>query len=281
MKKKYVNVKFHILEEHYPFFYYFIEDYNIKGMEELLDEIMVCFEIDDWNDEICNEIIEKSLEYIPEISLISQEIIEDKNWNEEVEKNTPIIIVSDRIGIAPEWKKNEISNEIKIIINPKMSFGTGQHSTTKLVCSLMENIVQKGEFWIDAGCGTGILAILAMKLGAEKVFAFDNDEWSVSNSLENFELNDIQSGYKVTQLDMLSTELPKCDGIVANMFVNILDKTPVNFHNALKESKGDLILSGILKYDCDYIIDIYKSNNFELISKASEDEWVALHFRAV
>lgn len=280
MHKKFINVKFSLLEEFFPYFYVVIENYNIEGIEELFDEIIVCFQNDNWNEEVKLELLNSLKEYIPDIIIINEEVIEDKNWNEEIEQNTPIIQINDKIGIAPQWKIEQLSTDIKIIINPKMSFGTGQHSTTKLVCQLLEKNVKSGDFWIDAGTGTGVLAILAKKLGASKVFAFDYDEWSVLNARENFELNDIEGEYVIEQHDVFDISLPNCDGIVANMFLNILDKTVDKFYKALKENKGNLILSGILKYDKDYIIERYCNNNFEHIETLEEDEWVAIHLRA-
>lgn len=280
MNKKFINVKFSLLEEFFPYFYVVIENYNIEGIEELFDEIIVCFQNDNWNEEVKLELLNSLKEYIPDIIIINEEVIEDKNWNEEIEQNTPIIQINDKIGIAPQWKIEQLSTDIKIIINPKMSFGTGQHSTTKLVCQLLEKNVKSGDFWIDAGTGTGVLAILAKKLGASKVFAFDYDEWSVLNARENFELNDIEGEYVIEQHDVFDISLPNCDGIVANMFLNILDKTVDKFYKALKENKGNLILSGILKYDKDYIIERYCNNNFEHIETLEEDEWVAIHLRA-
>jgi ribosomal protein L11 methyltransferase len=280
MNKKFINVKFSLLEEFFPYFYVVIENYNIEGIEELFDEIIVCFQNDNWNEEVKLELLNSLKEYIPDIKIINEEVIEDKNWNEEIEQNTPIIIINNKIGIAPQWKIEQLSTDIKIIINPKMSFGTGQHSTTKLVCQLLEKNVKSGDFWIDAGTGTGVLAILAKKLGASKVFAFDYDEWSVLNARENFELNDIEGEYVIEQHDVFDISLPNCDGIVANMFLNILDKTVDKFYKALKENKGNLILSGILKYDKDYIIERYCNNNFEHIETLEEDEWVAIHLRA-
>ncbi len=280
MHKKFINVKFSLLEEFFPYFYVVIENYNIEGIEELFDEIIVCFQNDNWNEEVKLELLNSLKEYIPDIKIINEEVIEDKNWNEEIEQNTPIIIINNKIGIAPQWKIEQLSTDIKIIINPKMSFGTGQHSTTKLVCQLLEKNVKSGDFWIDAGTGTGVLAILAKKLGASKVFAFDYDEWSVLNARENFELNDIEGEYVIEQHDVFDISLPNCDGIVANMFLNILDKTVDKFYKALKENKGNLILSGILKYDKDYIIERYCNNNFEHIETLEEDEWVAIHLRA-
>ncbi len=280
MLKKFINVKFSLLEEFFPYFYVVIENYNIEGIEELFDEIVVCFQNDNWNDRIKLELLNLLKEYIPNIKIISEEVIEDKNWNAEIEQNTPIIKINDKIGIAPQWKIEQLDTDIKIIINPKMSFGTGQHSTTKLVCQLLGKNVKSGDFWIDAGTGTGILAILAKKLGASKVYAFDYDEWSVLNARENFELNNIDGEYVIEQNNVFDIIMPSCNGIVANMFLNILDKTVEKFYSALKECKGNLILSGILKYDKNYIIDQYCNNNFEHIETLEENEWVAIHLRA-
>ncbi len=280
MKKNYLNVYFSLNEEYYSFFYALIEPYQLLGMEELLDEIVVTFEENYWTKILQDEILSSFSIYIPNLSIKRTEKVKEKNWNEEIEKNTPTINVSKKIGIAPEWKINELDNEIKIIINPKMSFGTGQHSTTKLVAQLMENVVQKGEFWVDAGTGTGVLAILAMKLGASKVFAFDNDDWSVLNAKENFILNDLTHSYTIENIDILNTKLEEANGITANMFVNILDKTYKNFHNSLVNNNGSLIVSGVLIYDKDYIIELYTKNGFDLINILQEDEWVAIHFKA-
>lgn len=280
MEKKFINVKFHLLEENYPYFYVVIENYPIVGIEELYDEIIVCFQKDNWNNSLKEDLLNNLSLYIPEIKIINEEIVEDKNWNEEVEKNTPTIKINERIGIAPEWKVHELDTEIKIIINPKMAFGTGQHSTTKLVCQILEKNVKKGDFWIDAGTGTGILAILAKKLGAQKVLAFDYDEWSVINARENFSLNGIENNYQIEQSDIFDINLPTCDGIVANMFLNILEKTYEKFYNSLKEKNGNLILSGILKYDYNYILDLYSKNGFNHIETLFEEEWVAIHLKA-
>lgn len=278
--KKFINVKFSLLEEFFPYFYVVIENYNIEGIEELFDEIIVCFQIDNWNDNLKFELLTALKEYIPDIKIISEEVIEDRNWNEEIEQNTPIIKINDKIGIAPQWKIEQLDTEIKIIINPKMSFGTGQHSTTKLVCLLLEKNVKVGDFWIDAGTGTGVLAILSKKLGASKVYAFDYDEWSVLNARENFMLNDIGEEYIIEQQDIFEINLPSCDGIVANMFLNILEKTIDKFYSALKDRRGNLILSGILKYDKDFLIEKYCQNYFEHIETLEEEEWVAIHLRA-
>lgn len=280
MKKNYFNVVFKVMEERFPYFYVIIENYDIKGIEERYDELMVCFDEVYWTEDIRSSILEQCLEYIPEIEVVSEELVPDENWMEEWEKSTPVIIVNERIGIAPGWKADELQCDVKLIINPKMSFGTGQHSTTKLVCALMEKAVRSGEFWIDAGTGTGVLAILAMKLGAARVLAFDNDEWSIDNALENFKLNGIEQNFAIEQADILNYQVPKSDGIVANLFVNLLDKSYKNFYESLSDSKGYLILSGILIYDADYVVDIYTKNGFELIEKTTEFEWTALLLKA-
>jgi len=119
MHKKFINVKFSLLEEFFPYFYVVIENYNIEGIEELFDEIIVCFQNDNWNEEVKLELLNSLKEYIPDIKIINEEVIEDKNWNEEIEQNTPIIQINDKIGIAPQWKSNSSRQISKLSLIPK------------------------------------------------------------------------------------------------------------------------------------------------------------------
>ena len=117
------------------------------------------------------------------------QVLDDRNWNAEWEASIEPVVVNDRIVIVPEWRTEEFSQPLRLVITPKMSFGTGHHATTRMMCRLMEQYVQPDSTWIDVGTGTGVLAILAALLGARDVFAFDNDEWSFVNSQENIERN--------------------------------------------------------------------------------------------
>ena len=204
--------------------------------------------------------------------------ITDKNWNEEWEKNIKPVIINERICICPEWRVDEVQSQIKIIINPKMSFGTGSHETTRLMCNLLEKVVKPNSKWIDVGTGTGILSILAIKLGASKVMAFDNNFWAYENSKENVILNNVQREVEVLESDVNTFNYSDVDGIVANLYTYLIIPSFPKFFKSLIKSNGDLLVSGILKYDATEVIDAAKKAGFKLVEQLFENEWVAFHF---
>lgn len=279
MKNNYVNVHLFVRDEDFEIATALIADSPILGIEERYDELVVCYYQEDWTDELQSEIIDTLKTFKDYIEIKEIEIPENKNWNEEIEKQTPPIIVSDRIAITPEWHRDKVNQELTIIINPKMSFGTGQHATTKLVSRLMENLVKPNDYWIDAGTGTGVLAILAAKLGASAVYAFDNDEWSVENAKENAEINNVSDLLTIEMQDIDNLSLPEANGIAANLFLHLVERALPRFFDSLKNTKGDLLISGILIYDKDVVIQKALSCGFELVNTITEDEWIAFHFK--
>ena len=202
--------------------------------------------------------------------------LEDKNWNEEWEKSINTIEISDRIVIKPSFRKfTAKENQIVLEIDPKMSFGTGEHQTTRLVVLLLEKYVRSGQKVFDVGSGTGILAIASVKLGAESALAIDNDEWCHENGLENTEANNCSDKIEVRLAEIENVAETNFDLITANInkpiLLNIVEQL------ALKLSPGGvLILSGILKEDESDILEAYKKHNLELIDKKILDEWLAL-----
>jgi len=278
LRKKFINIHIKILEEDYDPLYAIFYGVSFSGIEERLDEVVATFPIEIWKEKetrIKNAISESVIN----AEIVKEEIIDDKNWNEEWEKHVPAIIVNERIGIAPEWKLSELNTDIKLAINPKMSFGTGEHSSTRLMCILAEKVIKPNSYWIDAGTGTGILAILAIKLGANNVLAFDNNYWSIENAAENININNVQSQIELIEADIDSFDFPSCDGIIANLFFNLLMPSFPEFYKSLKNKKGDLLVSGILIYDKDEIIKAALDAGFEMENKIIEDEWIAFHFR--
>ncbi|MGE5481016.1 MAG: 50S ribosomal protein L11 methyltransferase [Chloroflexota bacterium] len=279
MKKNYVNYYIGLLEEHFETAYALLSDFPFTGIEERYDEIIVTFEETNANDEEIMLVIERLKDFDPEARLNKREIVGDRNWIEEWEKNVEPIRISDKLGIAPGWKLDELDSEIKIIINPKMSFGTGSHATTRLMCRLALECVRPGSFWIDAGTGTGALAIAAIKLGAKGCYAFDNNEWSVENARENFELNGCDDVIELDDADITAMELPPSDGIFANLFIHLVVRSFTLFYNSLKGRGGDLLVSGILVYDRDEVLEAAAQAGFRLEKIISEDEWLAFHFK--
>lgn len=147
---------------------------------------------------------------------------EDKDWNEEWEKNyfQPIII-GDQCVIHSTFHKNIPEAKYDIIINPQMAFGTGHHETTSLMLAQLLETDLKGKKVLDMGCGTSILAIMASKRGADPITAIDIDDWCISNSKDNFLLNNI-TNINVFQGDANSLEGMDFDVIIANINRNIL-----------------------------------------------------------
>jgi len=279
LKNKYINIHIYIPDEFQEIAYAYINDFKFTGIEEKFDEIIITFDLDNYDETIKSNILSSIKQAYPHSNIIKEEIIDDKNWNEEWEKNVPIIKVTDKIVIGPSWKIQDLQNEIKIIINPKMSFGTGEHPTTRLCCLLLNKYLFPNEFWIDVGTGTGVLSILAIKLGASKVFAFDNNYWSINNARENFELNQVSNSIDLVEFDIENINLPESDGIVANIFLNLVRNSFPLFSKSLKKDGSKLILSGILSYDKEIVVDLAEQYDFKLIEELTEDEWSAFYFQ--
>lgn len=281
MQTSYINIHVKINEEFYEPFYGFVSQLPIVGIEEGLDIIVVCFNAEDWNDDIHLQ-IEQILQLVaPDAKIQNIEEIANKNWNEEWEKTLQPIKIDDDITITPLASAEDIHAKHKITIVPKMSFGTGHHQTTRLVCKLMKNLVSKSSYWIDAGTGSGVLAILAAQLGADNVLAFDFDEWAYLNATENVVLNGLSEKIRVIQASVNDIQLPHANGILANMFKNILIESFPKFRDSIKPLDGDLIISGLLIYDKDEIIKAAENNAFKVIDTLTEDEWIAIHLKTL
>ena len=279
MDKLYYNIHISVPEEDFEILIGYLSNYPTSGIEEKMDELIVTIPSIFWNDTMNRMMEEDVTKTNPDAKITEIEEIFDKNWNEEWEKTIAPILIDDEIAITPEWEADALSQKLKIIINPKMSFGTGHHATTRMMCKLLKMNVKKNSFWIDAGSGTGVLAILAIRLGAVNVFAFDNDEWSIENASENLELNNIADVIEIRQSGIEEILLPKADGIAANMYTHLLKPSMKKFYEALSESMGHLIVSGILIYDKDDIIKAGENAGFTHIETIQEDEWIAIDFK--
>ncbi|MBX3044715.1 MAG: 50S ribosomal protein L11 methyltransferase [Candidatus Kapabacteria bacterium] len=279
VKHDYINIKIKILEEYFDLSMAVFQDYDFCGIEEGIDELTVTFDIAEFEKLDTDDILNSLNELGIESEIISIEKISDKNWNEEWERHVQPVIVSEKIVITPTHHASEFNNEIKIIIDPKMSFGTGHHTTTRLMCKLMENLVMPGSDWIDVGTGTGVLAILASKLGAKSIYAFDNNEWSIENAVENIEKNNVKSNISLELADIDSSNLYDTNGIAANIFLNLAVPSLEKFKKSIEKHDGDLLISGIMIYDEKILLKEAEKHNLKLINKLTEDEWAAFHFK--
>jgi len=202
----------------------------------------------------------------------------DRNWNAEWEATLQPIEISDRLLIVQ--KSSEItpkSGQIVIEINPKMSFGTGYHATTRLMLRQMETLDLTNNKIMDIGTGTGVLAIAARKLGNSlPILAFDNNSWSVENALENIKENnaqDITIKLLDAEEDLIVNLKEGYDLILANINKNVIDRIlPIIRKYA---PRAPVLLSGILVYDEPWLKKLIKRLNYTIEKNIYEDEWLS------
>lgn len=204
---------------------------------------------------------------------------EYKNWNEEWEEaGFERININDSITIydARHDDGNGIASGISIGIETKQAFGTGTHETTRMIVSTLLNIDLKGKRVLDCGCGTGILGIVASKLGASEVVGYDIDEWSSENAIHNAELNGV-GNMKVMLGDasVLKSVEGKFDVVLANINRNILLADMPAFVSVMADDSL-LILSGFYASDVDLLIEKASSLGLSKIDSKSDSEWTCL-----
>ena len=252
---------------------------GFDAFEQRDDEIITYIPREQFND-VDRQHIENLLAAYPgEGYLISEEVVADQNWNRQWEQT----IQPQNIGpffVKPTWSQKQPPGEaILLEIDPKMSFGTGYHETTRLMLRALPDIVKPGDRILDAGTGTGILAVAAIKLGAEHVFAFDVDEWSIENATENLLINGVADRVTVKKgSEEVIPEKRRYDRILANINRNTIIKLMPSFAEHLKP-EGDLLLSGLLETDRKSVLEDSALSGFDPVNITKENEWIAIHCR--
>jgi ribosomal protein L11 methyltransferase len=202
--------------------------------------------------------------------------IEQENWNAKWESDFEPVHVGEELSILAPFHDKSLAKKRIIEIMPKMSFGTGHHQTTRLMCSfLLEESVQ-GKKVLDMGTGTGILAILAEQLGAYSILAVDIEDWSVENTMENAERN-VCAKIEGRCGDIDSVQENEFDIILANINRNILMRHLSSYSDKLKP-KGSLFLSGFFNSDAEDLKQAAAKVGFSFIDQKSEENWCALKF---
>lgn len=203
--------------------------------------------------------------------------VAQKNWNEEWEKNFKPVQINSHCLIRSEFHNNSGNFKDEIIITPKMSFGTGHHETTFLMINELYNLDLNDKSILDMGSGTGVLSIVASKNGAKQVVGIDIDEWAFQNSIDNAKLNNTEN-ISFLHGDIKLIENQDFDIILANINRNIIEKDIEEYYNLLSD-KGDLLISGFLVEDVDFIINLSINNRFNVINKKNKGQWSMVHLR--
>ena len=246
-----------------------LSEHNFYAFEQNDNELIAYIKQEDFDEPILKMLLPADVIY-------KSSIIEDKNWNKEWESQFHPVIINNFAGIRASFHKPLENVEHEIIITPKMSFGTGHHATTFLMIDLMKEIDFKNKRVLDFGTGTGILAILAEKLGAASVLAIDNDEWSINNALENIEANRCER--IITKERNNIAAVSSVDIILANINFNILEENAKDL-SLLLEQNSVLLLSGILQSDEKNITATFVKNGFIKIQVADKDGWIGIMFK--
>ena len=221
--------------------------------------------------EIINEVA-KSCDLSFTISKVKQE-----NWNEKWENNFEPVHINDKCVIRAHFHAPFHDFEHEIIITPKMSFGTGHHETTALVMNEMFEIDFTDKSVLDMGTGTGVLAILAAKLGATSLIGIDFDKWAYENSVENAQINAI-STINFMHGDAILIGDETFDIILANINRNIILQDIAIYVKAMN-TNSEIIFSGFLKQDIPLILEKSKQLGLDLVASKHKNKWQMLHLK--
>ncbi len=207
---------------------------------------------------------------------MEERIVREENWNAQWEETIRPLAVG-RFLIKPTWADvpPEHADKVLLEIDPKMSFGTGYHESTRLVLGFLPAVVHGGETVLDAGTGTGVLGIAALKLGAASAIGFDIDPWASVNATENALLNGVGDRFEVREGGLDVVPETGFDLVFANINRNVLLDLMPGFAEKLTPD-GRLVLAGLLKTDREVMLASIEAAGLALDGEATENEWWSL-----
>jgi ribosomal protein L11 methyltransferase len=269
--QNYIHIKFQpVSKEQQEILVAQLSELGYEGFEEGLNYISAYIPEDQYNEtETAN--LTAGIE-----TTFTKEVIAPRNWNAEWEQNFQPVIIEEFCGIRAHFHEPLQNVQHEIIITPKMSFGTGHHATTYLMIQHMQQLSFAGKNVLDFGTGTGVLAILAERLGAASVTAIDNDEWSINNAAENITLNHCSNIalYQSATLQM-STEF---DIILANINKHVLIANMAGIKQHLILG-GVVLMSGLLAGDRPDMEKCALNNGLSVVDCKMRGDWICLLFK--
>lgn len=250
------------------------QDYEgviIKGYfpesEDLIDKI-----------ELIRENIERNShnEFGKSLGEVTITEVYEKDWAEAWKKYYKPTKIGEKIIIKPTWEEYKKTNEeIVIELDPGMAFGTGTHETTVMCIEALEKYVKKNDLVYDIGCGSGILSIVAAKLGGKKSIGIDLDELCVKVSNENIILNNVEDLVEIKQGNLLDVVYDKADIIVSNIIAEVIVKMTGSLKDYLKPN-GIFISSGIILDKVDMVKKALIKNGFKVLEIENMGEWACI-----
>lgn len=225
--------------------------------------------------------IETLQSWLPEGTEIRIEAtrVEEQNWNAEFEASLQPVRIGERLIITQSWQPQQSDEQtLQVVIDPKMSFGTGHHESTRLISLLLMKLDPAAKRVLDIGTGTGVLAIVAALRGAAATIAFDNNEWAVANTIENVALNGVANQIDVRQCELEEIADGEFDIILANLHRNIIIQLLPGIVQRMGANSPLLLTSGVLIEDYQSLLDAAANHGLHPIDEARENEWVATVF---
>ena len=241
-----------------------LSENNFYAFEQHENTLAAYIKEDDFSEE-------KLQAVLPANSAYGRTVIAGRNWNEEWERQLAPVMIDDFAGIRASFHEPLRGVQHEIIVTPKMSFGTGHHATTFLMVEQMSKIDFSHKTVVDFGTGTGVLAILAEKLGADSVIAIDCDEWSIQNARENIAANHCKR-IKLVQADNIGSQFA-VNIILANINLRVLTESAHRLSMILQPG-ALLIISGFLAHDEEMVNASFRENQFCEKARNEKSDWV-------
>lgn len=249
-----------------------LSETGFEGFEEQEEQLIGIGPVEEIDPEETAAVLEaRSVSY-------TIELMEEQNWNAVWESNFSPVQVGDFAGIRAHFHPPFAGVKHEIVITPKMSFGTGHHATTWQMMDQMQFLDFQGKKVLDFGTGTGVLAILAEKLGAKNVLAIDNDDWSIDNARENIQVNACRH-IQIEKAEDLSG-LSDFDVVLANINKHVLLENAVALRNLVNPG-GFLMLSGLLTSDREEMISVFEKKPFKKSTQNEKNGWIVLLFQQI
>lgn len=271
MKNDYIETLIKAPSELHDILVALLAEVGYEAFEEEAHQLKAFIQESIFNED---EVGESLLAVRDQIEEISHSKFQQKNWNEVWESNYESVEIGTFLQAVPTHRKPKKGFVHTLHMDPKMAFGTGHHHTTRLMVMQMEDMVFDQKSVLDMGCGTGILAILAKRMGANPVWAIDIDPWSEENCRENAKLNQV-SGIEIALGDVTAIPQMHYDVILANINRNVLLADIPAYSRHL--NRGSLlVMSGFYNKDLQAILEVAESVGLKQLRVLEENDWLSL-----